>query len=261
MATVLTTFSLAGRVALVTGGAGHLGRAMCRGLAEAGASVLINGRDRARTEEFAASLRREGHAAEACIFDVTEHDAMAKCVDRIGQLDILVNNAMALETGTIASTPASAFRLAASFVEAAYALTKAALPLLRRQGRGSVINIASMYGTVSPDPRIYGDSGYDNPPQYGAAKAGLIQLTRYLACHLAMPDRIRVNVVCPGPFPPIEKLASVQPAFLQKLEERVPLRRAGRPEELTGVVVFLASDASSYITGANIPVDGGFTAW
>jgi NAD(P)-dependent dehydrogenase (short-subunit alcohol dehydrogenase family) len=261
MATVLTTFSLAGRVALVTGGAGHLGRAMCRGLAEAGASVLINGRNRARTEEFAATLRQEGHAAEACIFDVTDPDGMASCVSRLEQLDILVNNAAAKATGTIASTPSSAFRPAASFVEAAYALTKAVLPLMRRRGGGSVINIASMYGTVSPDPRIYGNSGYDNPPQYGAAKAGLIQLTRYLACHLAMPDRIRVNVVSPGPFPPIEKLAAEQPAFLQRLEERVPLRRAGRPEELSGVVVFLASDASSYITGANIPVDGGFTAW
>jgi gluconate 5-dehydrogenase len=113
---------------------------------------------------------------------------------------------------------------------------------------------------VSPDPRIYGSSGFDNPPQYGVAKAGLIQLTRYLACHLA-PEGIRVNSVSPGPFPPIETVAREHPEFLKALENRVPLGRVGKPEEMAGVIVFLASNASSYITGANIPVDGGWTAW
>jgi NAD(P)-dependent dehydrogenase (short-subunit alcohol dehydrogenase family) len=261
MAGVLMLFSLNDRVALVTGGAGHLGRAICRGLAEAGARVLINGRNREKADDFAAILRREGHAAEALAFDVTDHEGVARCFGELPQLDILVNNAALGQTGTIATTSASAFGpVAASAAEAAYALTKAALPLMRSRGAGSVINIASMYGMVSPDPRIYGHSGYDNPPQYGVAKAGLIQLTRYLACHLA-PDRIRVNAVSPGPFPPVERLEREQPQFLRMLQEKVPMQRVGRPEELSGAVVFLASDASSYITGANIPVDGGWTAW
>jgi NAD(P)-dependent dehydrogenase (short-subunit alcohol dehydrogenase family) len=260
MVGVLTAFSLAGRVALVTGGAGHLGRAICRGLAEAGACVLVNGRDQAKAEAFADTLQRDGHAAEARAFDVTDQESIDRAFLGIERLDVLVNNAVAAQVGTVNTTRASAFAaVAASTAEAAYAMTTAALPLMRQSG-GSIINIASIYGTVSPDPRIYGESGYDNPPQYGVAKAGLIQLTRYLACHLA-PDRIRVNAVSPGAFPPVENLLATEPEFLRRLEAKVPMQRVGRPEEMSGVVLFLASAASSYVTGAYIPVDGGWTAW
>src|ERR1700690_1304357 len=121
MASVLTSFTLTDRVALVTGGAGHLGRPMCRGLAEAGARVLINGRDHAKAEDFAARLRRDGHAAEALAFDVTDNERVAHCVGELQQLDILVNNAALGQTGTIATTSVSAFGpVAASVIEAAY---------------------------------------------------------------------------------------------------------------------------------------------
>jgi NAD(P)-dependent dehydrogenase (short-subunit alcohol dehydrogenase family) len=253
-------FSLADRVALVTGGAGHLGRAICRGLAEAGAHVLVNGRDAAKAEAFAAELRNMKLAAEALPFDVTDFARAASVIAKLPRLDILVNNASPIQTGTIESVSPLDFATAsAGIVQPAFALTQAALPLLRSKG-GSIINIASMYGTVSPDPSIYGSSGSNNPPQYGAAKAGLLQLTRYLACHLATED-IRVNAVSPGPFPDREKLAREQPAFLEVLERKVPMRRVGRADEVAGAVVFLASDAASYVTGANIPVDGGWTAW
>jgi NAD(P)-dependent dehydrogenase (short-subunit alcohol dehydrogenase family) len=256
----MTSFSLAGRVALVTGGAGHLGRPICRGLAEAGAEVLVNGRDAAKAENFAAELRGLGHSAQALPFDVTDFERAAGIVDGLGRLDILVNNAGPVQTGSIETAASSAFASAAAgIVEAAFALTRAAIPLMRVRG-GSVINIASMYGTVSPDPHIYGSSGFNNPPQYGAAKAGLIQLTRYMACHLA-PDLIRVNAVSPGPFPPRDRLATEQPDFLRALELKVPMGRVGRADEMAGVIIFLAGDASSYVTGANIPVDGGWTAW
>jgi NAD(P)-dependent dehydrogenase (short-subunit alcohol dehydrogenase family) len=260
MASVLSTFSLADRVALITGGAGYLGRAICRGLAEAGARVLVNGRDGAKASAFAETLRRDGYSAEAWPFDVTDQKSIDRAFGRLTRLDILVNNAMQSRAGTIDTTSPSHFApVLATAVVAAYAMTKAAIPLMRPAG-GSVVNIASMYGAVSPDPRIYGESGYDNPPSYGAAKAGLIQLTRYLACHLAV-DRIRVNAVSPGAFPPRGDLEASQPKFLRALEDRIPLRRIGRPEEVSGVVVFLASDAASYVTGADIPVDGGWTAW
>jgi NAD(P)-dependent dehydrogenase (short-subunit alcohol dehydrogenase family) len=260
MANSLTSFSLVDRVALVTGGAGHLGRPICRGLAEAGAHLLVNGRDVAKAEDFAAELRGLGHSAQALPFDVTDYDHAAKIVGGLDRIDVLVNNAAPVQTGSIETAAPAAFASAtAGMVGAAFALTKAAMSLLRVRG-GSVINIASMYGMVSPDPQIYGSSGFNNPPQYGAAKAGLIQLTRYMACHLA-PDRIRVNAVSPGPFPPRNRLASEQPEFLKALELKVPMKRVGRPDELAGVMVFLASDASSYVTGTNIPVDGGWTAW
>ena len=256
----MTSFSLAGRVALVTGGAGHLGRSICRGLAEAGARVLVNGRDAAKAEAFAAELRGMKLSAEALPFDVTDFPRAASVVAKLQRLDILVNNAAPIQTGTIATaTPSDFATAAAGIVQPAFALTQAVLPLLRAKG-GSVVNIASMYGTVSPDPSIYGTSGSNNPPQYGAAKAGLLQLTRYLACHLAS-EGIRVNAVSPGPFPDRDKLAREQPAFLEALERKVPMRRVGRADEVAGAVVFLASDAASYVTGANIPVDGGWTAW
>jgi NAD(P)-dependent dehydrogenase (short-subunit alcohol dehydrogenase family) len=256
----VSLFSLAGRVALVTGGAGHLGRSICRGLAQAGAHVLVNGRDAAKAEAFAAELRVAKLSAEALSFDITDFARATSTIAKLPRLDILVNNAAPIQTGTIATATPSDFAMAtAGIVQSAFALTQAALPLLRSNG-GSIINVASMYGVVSPDPSIYGGSGHNNPPQYGAAKAGLLQLTRYLACHLA-PDGIRVNAISPGPFPDRLKLAREQPAFLEALERKVPMRRVGRADEVAGAVVFLASGAASYITGANIPVDGGWTAW
>ncbi len=116
-----------------------------------------------------------------------------------------------------------------------------------------------MYGVVSPDPRIYTETTRPNTPEYGAAKAGLLQLTRYLACQLG-PMCIRVNSISPGPFP-APAVQQADPEFIRRLGHKNPLGRIGSPDELAGPVVFLASDASSYVTGANIVVDGGWTAW
>jgi len=112
---------------------------------------------------------------------------------------------------------------------------------------------------VSPDPRIYGHSGANNPPYYGAAKAALIQFTRYAACHLA-EHRIRVNCISPGPFPS-KKYLERDPEFRERLSAKNPMGRTGEVDELQGPLLFLASDASSYVTGANVAVDGGWTAW
>ena len=122
-----------------------------------------------------------------------------------------------------------------------------------------MINVASMYGLVSPDLRVYENAASTNPPFYGAAKAALLQLSRYLACELAK-DNIRVNALCPGPFP-CPSVKEANPEFIKKLENRVPLGRIGIAEELKGPVVFLASDDSSYVTGSTLNVDGGWTAW
>ncbi|MGH3544731.1 MAG: SDR family oxidoreductase, partial [Mycobacteriales bacterium] len=146
-------------------------------------------------------------------------------------------------------------------VAAAHALIKEALPLLKRAARDgspSVINIASMYGMVSPDPHMYADEQLQNPPYYGAAKAALLQLTRHAATHLGSQG-IRVNAISPGPFP--AGAPPTDPQLLTRLARRVPLGRVGRPDELRTAVLFLASPASTFITGINIPVDGGWTAW
>ena len=144
-----------------------------------------------------------------------------------------------------------------------FALLHAALPLLRTAAKDLGGRLSRQrrldVRTVSPDPSIYGESGMNNPPYYGAAKAGLVQLTRYLAVHLGS-DRIRVNSVSPGPFPP-PSLKTTAPEFHALLCEKTPLGRIGAAEELVGPVLFLLSDAASFVTGSDIRVDGGWTAW
>ena len=260
----LARFRLEGCTALVTGAAGHLGSAMVSALAEAGAALYLNGRSPGPLEAQRDRLRAEGCQAEILLFDVMDRAKRTDALARIARLDVLVNNAYSGRAGTIAmATPDDFAKAFESGVTAAFEFTRESLPALkeavRAKGGASVINIASMYGHVSPDPRLYGESGLNSAPWYGAAKGGLIQLTRYMACHLA-PERIRVNAIAPGPFPRTE-INAEKSDFIQRLEQKVPMGRIGTPEEIAGPLLFLASDASSYITGINLPVDGGWTAW
>jgi NAD(P)-dependent dehydrogenase (short-subunit alcohol dehydrogenase family) len=265
----LSQFRLDGRVALLTGATGHLGRPMARALAGAGAFVVLNARHQDALESLAAEFLGVGMRVSIACFDVTDENAARAHIDLIakkhGRLDVLVNNASFGRAGGIESSTAEDFRQAYDVnVVAAFQLLQFSLPLLKESARGtaggaSVINIASMYGSVSPDASIYGASGANNPPFYGAAKAGLIQLTRYAACHLA-PERVRVNCISPGPFP-VAKYLQRDPEFGNRLSAKVPMRRIGEPHEVQGPLLFLASDASSYVTGTNLAVDGGWTAW
>jgi NAD(P)-dependent dehydrogenase (short-subunit alcohol dehydrogenase family) len=262
------SFRLDDRVCLVTGGAGHLGSAMSSALAEAGGHVCIVGRNQKKATELAAQLTARGLSAEGVAADITLAADRARLIAHLragrGRLDVLVNNAYSGRPGTMddikASDYASAFDIA---VSAAAELLNAGRDMLaeaaRTRGDAAVVNIASMYGMVSPNPAIYGASGMNSPPHYGAVKAALLQFTRYAACHLA-PLGIRVNAVSPGPFPP-ESLWREKPDFCAALTEKVPLGRLGQPADLSGVVAFLASPAARYVTGVNLPVDGGWTAW
>jgi len=261
-------FRLDGRTALVTGAGGRLGRALASGLAEAGAHVILNGRRPEPLERLQDALRARGLEASALPFDITDTAAVRRAVaaveQRFGKLHVLVNNAYAGRTGGLDDATDHEFAAAYDVaVIAAFRLIRETCPLMRRAvaetGHAAVINVASMYGSVSPDPSVYGASGMQNPPFYGPAKAALIQLTRYAACHLA-PLGIRVNALSPGAFPPPGVLAQ-HPDFRRNLERRTPLGRTGDPVELKGAAVFLASDASSFVTGAVLPVDGGWTAW
>jgi gluconate 5-dehydrogenase len=136
--------------------------------------------------------------------------------------------------------------------------TREIIPYFEAVNGGVIVNFGSMYGVVSPDPSIYGESGQNNPANYGAGKAAVIQFTRYCAGHLANKN-IRVNCVTPGPFPDPKKLPPE--AFLKELRNKTMLKRVGVPDEIVGAVLYLASDAASFTTGANLIVDGGWTAW
>ena len=264
-----TQFSLDGDVALVTGATGHLGRGIAEALAAAGAHVLVNARRPLTAVQLAEDMCSRGLKASAAAFDINDPAAMATAVARLGSrhghLDILVNNAHAGRPATIADTlPADFFDAFAVAVSSPFFLVKQLLPLLeaaagRRPGGASIINISSMYGTVSPDPSIYGDSGQNSAAHYGAAKGALNQLGRYLAVHLA-PRGIRVNTVSPGPFPNAAARQSA-PEFIASLVAKVPMGRVGEAQEIGGPVLFLASRASAYVTGANLAVDGGWTSW
>jgi len=261
-------FRLNGRVCLLTGATGHLGPFMAEALASAGAHVVLNARNRDKVEELVSRLQTKNWQASSAAFDITDEAALHTCIQAIeqehGRLDVIVHNATAGRPGTFAEIGSADFEEVYRVnVVAGFQLLKAALPLLRKSAQltagSSVVNISSMYGSVSPDPSIYGNSGANNPPSYGPAKAGMMQLTRYAACHLA-GERIRVNCLSPGPFPALKYLDQ-DPEFAARLQEKVPMRRTGEPCELQGPLLFLASDASSFVTGINLPVDGGWTAW
>lgn len=264
---VTNLFSLEGKVVVITGGHGYFGLAMAEGLLHHGASVVLAD----IVSRSGAELTIDGKSFDrlhsiAC--DVSDSESIRmmfrETASRLGKVDVLINNAY---YGAGYGADGSVERMTDEVwlkgldgaVGTAFRCTREAVPYFEESDGGSIVNIASMYGMVSPDPRIYGDSGANNPANYGAGKAAVLQLTRYCAGNLAH-KKVRVNSITPGPFPH-PGLQSANPAFVKALSDRTMLGRVGSRHELTGAVVLLSSDASSYITGANIVVDGGWTAW
>lgn len=263
-------FSLRGRVALVTGAAGWLGEPMVVALARQGAHVVMVSRRASVLGELEARLKGQGLSVEACPIDILDaeqvHFALQGMRQKHKRLDVLVNNASAAPPGPHGLDTADASFAAATeiSVTAAWRLTIGALDLfrlaVRDSGDASVINIASMYGKVSPEPAVYRETGQSpSPPFYGAAKAGLLQLNRWLACNLG-PEGIRVNCISPGPFPQWNSRERA-PEFVARLDRKTALGRVGQRDEIKGAVLFLASKASTFVTGADLPVDGGWTSW
>ena len=254
-------FSLQGRVALVTGGAGRYGQQISTALAEAGATVIVASRGAEKCEAFAAHLRSDGFDAEGLALDLTKEESVEDLASQVesrwGKLDVLVNNAVAVNAEPLDTHSAGDWaRAMESNSTVLYRACKIFGGVMCRNRGGSIVNMGSIYGVVSPDFRIYeGHDEMTNPPSYGFAKAGMIQLTRYLAVYFA-PMGIRVNCLSPGGLysPTMPK------KFVEKYIYHTPLGRMAGANDIKGATVFLASDASAYITGQNLLVDGGYTA-
>jgi 2-dehydro-3-deoxy-D-gluconate 5-dehydrogenase len=250
----MNLFDLSGRVALVTGGNGGIGLGMAEGLAAAGAAVMIAGRDRAKNEVAVAALRRAGGAAEAVIVDVADERSCRAMVvataATLGRLDILINNA-----GIGIGKRPEEFAVAewndvlTTNLTGTLVVAQAAYPEMKRQGGGKIINIGSMFS-------IFG--GWFSAA-YGASKGGIVQLTKSLATAWAA-DNIQANVVLPGWIDTnlTRRAREQRPEQHDAVMRRTPAGRWGTPRDLAGIAVFLASTASDFVTGAAIPVDGGF---
>ncbi|HYB94436.1 MAG TPA: SDR family oxidoreductase [Vicinamibacterales bacterium] len=276
MPTTLDRFDLSGRVAVITGGAGLLGRQHAAALTAAGAAVVLADQDGDAAVDAARQLARDGNVIGMAV-DVTDKaavEALSRAVvDRFDRVDILINNAALTVKGggDLARDYFAAFedyplelweRALKVNLTGAFLCCQAIGKRMAAQGRGVILNIASDVGTISPDHRIYEGvmsphTGlpFNTPASYATAKAGLINLTRYLATYWAK-DGVRVNALSPGGV-----FTDHDPVFVRNLSERIPLGRMAGADEYQGAVLFLVSDASSYMTGANLIVDGGRTAW
>lgn len=260
--TIQSLFDLAGRVAVVTGGTGHLGTALCQGLAEAGASVVVTSRDVERAQLAAQALPRMGNARHwGLALNHRDPVDAGRVVDAVmaltGKIDALVNNAHESVAHDLTEITAEEFSRqlenATAYFELARLVHRHAV---ERRAPASIILLGSMYGVVGSYPEVYQGVCPANSVAYQTLKGGVIQMTRHLAVYWAA-DRVRVNCLSPGPFPG----PSAPEELVQRLNRKSPMRRMGRPAELKGAIVFLASDASSYLTGHNLVVDGGWTAW
>lgn len=252
--TILDRFRVEGKVAVVTGAGRGIGRACALALAEAGADVVVAARTAADVEEVAELARAVGRRAEPVSFDVMELDRLGELVDlartRLGGVDLLVNNAGGSFPRPLLDTSAASFERAFRFnVTTALELTKQAVPAMLERGGGSVVNISSAIGRMA-------DRGF---AAYGTAKAALSHLTRLMACDLA--PHIRVNAIAVGSIATSAlEMVLTDDDLRRRMEEATPLRRLGRPEDIAAAVLYLCSDAGSFLTGKVLEVDGGTEA-
>lgn len=258
-------FNLDNKVALVTGGYGHLGTGIVKSLLSFGATVYVAGRSKAKfIEKFGKEIDHKLYFSE---IDITKSESINQCFEKVfktqGKIDILINNAHSAKGNSQENMSDDDFLYTLDGVLGSVHKTiKAIIPFMKRQENGKIINISSMYGLVSPDFRIYeGDNceKYTNPPHYGAAKAGVSQLTKYYAVHLGKHN-IQVNAIAPGPFPSIA-VQEENPIFIERLKAKNPMNKIGVPEDLDGSIILLSSNASNFITGQTLQIDGGWTIW
>jgi len=268
-------FNIAGKQVLITGASGFFGKYMARTFLDVGAAVVLL----SRSEELPAQIegyRNEfgGDKVDGFRVDFYQREELASVLQKISEgygVDVLVNNAYDLGARTGFNTPEGHFETSTyeqwqSAFEAGVYWAVLTSQIIGRQfagkGHGSIINISSMYGVVSPDPALYEGTDFFNPPTYGVNKAGVLALTRYTAAFWGKRG-VRCNAIVPGPFPNRESVTenSVNDsrAFIERLKSRTVLHEVGHPNDLRGALIYLASDASRFMTGQSLVVDGGWT--
>ena len=247
---------LQGRVAIVTAAGSGIGRAIAKRFAAEGAHVVVNDRDGAAAEAVVDEISRAGGRASGFIADVSSSERVTAMIQQTaaqhGRLDVLVNNAAAPAFGKVEEMPDELWRAVfAVTLDATFFGMRAAIPVMAAQGRGSIINTSSAAGL----------NGAPNFGAYGTAKAAVIALTKTAAIEAAARG-IRINTICPGSIdtPPLGAFVDSLPGGRAAFSKGVPMRRIGLPEEIANVALFLASDESSYVTGAVLVADGGATA-
>ena len=267
MRNVKDLFSLDGRVAIVTGGRGLYGASISEGLCEAGATVVIASRNGAKCEEYAASLRDRGYSAVGMSLDLSSDESIRSLVSdvvaKLGRIDILVNNAVDRSNLTPLST-ATREKLQGSInvnLNGQIMLSQAVIERMIEQGEGgSIVNISSMRGIDCPHFPFYPETMRDQPINYTTEKWAMEGMTRYMAGRYGK-DRIRVNSIAPGGFNPNIGSTEAGKQFVETYIENCPLGCWANEDDIKGPVVFLASDAANYVTGATLVMDGGWTIW
>lgn len=250
-------FSLKGKKAVVTGGCGYLGREIVKGLSDFGAEVVVVDWNISPIEDTNAHFIKCDLGNTSNIKDVMKEAAGAnECID------VLITLAANLGAGVLNDVETMDDEYWAKGIDGTVGYTfrsiREAIPYMKNSTSGSIINIGSLYAVGAPDPRTYFDTPFSSTPNYGAGKAATVELTKFCASYLAKYG-IRANSVSPGSYPHTNVQENA--LFKKRLEDKTMLGRIGYPEDLVGVMIFLASEASKYITGINIMVDGGQTAW
>jgi len=274
--TIQQKFDLTGRVAIVTGGVGLLGTEFCRTLAEAGAAIAVVDLNASASQETADTLTKSGYQAQAFPADITNPDSVDALVQNVlsvfGRIDVLVNSAAldpkfdpdavkkGITPGAFEDYPLDQWNAALNVnLTGMFLVTQACVkPMIAQGKKGSIINICSTYGLNGPDQRIYikdGERVAYKPVYYTVTKAGVLGFTKYLAAYYAGTE-IRVNALTPGGV-----FNNHEEYFVKNYSAKTIIGRMAKKDEMNGALLFLASDASSYMTGNNVIVDGGWTSW
>ncbi len=259
-------FNLNNMVAVVTGGAGNLGPSFGEALAGAGARVVLADMREKSAEAQKAAKNIASATGRACSFipvDVAEESSVkalfGETLKQFGRVDVLVNGAIGVGRNHFAGVQAYSAedfnKVLSVTVTGTFLCSRNAVAIMQKQGGGSIVNIASIYGVVGADQRIYGKSGINSPASYAASKGAIVNLTRYLAVYWAKQN-IRVNCISPGGV-----FNEQDKGFVEQYAARTPMGRMAEKRDLQGALVYLASPAAAYVTGQNLIVDGGWTAW